>query len=1262
MSQFIYENILEEDFEEFYYSLTDCDEQIEAVDKWRRFQDGVAPKLKELVGRIGHEQQKDINHFLLELLQNADDNEYKKGVKAPTVELKLTQENFTLYNNEIGFTPENLFAITYAAASTKIRKKSAATFIGEKGIGFKSVFAVADYVDIHSGSYHFRLMDGEYIFPCRLLPKEVNGTEIILQLKKNHEKIPQKLSDRLKSLCNNSQEFTLFLQKIEKLIIKDSISGTNCEIITSRDKEKGIYAVKSQGEEKRFITCSYKETIPADIVKERFKDIDDNLVREIVFAVPCPQKYNEAIPRNGTVFCFLPTMVKTGTPLHIQIDAMTTTDRENIVDFSQNKWNETIFQNIDQKMANLYVKLTKIDAFKDYLPKYWPFLEENGNLNNDDVQRLIRETMELLKDKPVILDHHGNFKSPLFVRRIPMEFAQYFYEDKYEKALSRCIYEEVNGIQDLSGYTPEETFSLVSKNWAHKYPDQLESIGVKEIGYELCLEMLKEGIPSTVEINDDKSVRKFLGTVMSFAEDIKYVSSSLRNAIEVLRECPIYPLKVGDKKQWGPLAQDVIQLETDSPNPKGAFELPIIDPLYTYNPGGNLKRENGELLKNFNELFRKFLSGLMKIQRFTRQKLLQKTYISHLKETRANPNDPKEREELNKKWSTIYNNIWKRKTTIVNNDGETYWNDLLQDIGKCKIPVWITSTKEWKLEIASLAFLGNQFNKAENFDKEYSETDAPVINLDLLNITKKKGKSKKKKNKHIKNLESWTLFLQECGAKTGPYLCKHDLSNSDDYKYSSNSVYSNDDNLFAKNIRSTIHSHDDYKNESFYRLVKGSNTYTLDKYTKILLSNGEKTDFVAKELSAQWDEIEKEYSKTKLKSLWGTIRKPREISCDKILLFEDIRTGLILKTDKGFIKSSECFEENDFNKKILKELGTYVNPDEAGYNKGLLQVIGVKEKVSLADISDLIVRWYPRTSQEQRLSKTFAPFLEAIDRFFSSSKDVFNSENITLLQLYSEQEDALLPYNEWKASISPDDYSQDIIQNLDNNLDENRRKLADLSEKIGILPDTLTFIQQHQDVILLLKEDPDELEKIIARVEHKAQLIERPIKKSPNPSRRIINIRKELEKVPSVSPEKKTRSVNPPPDKIRRTYLRDANKNENGQIVCQICKNKMPFKKRDGEYYFEAVGAFSDPSIEHEAQYLALCPLCAAMYKEFIKKEKDDHAMREFKSKLCESEELDIPIRLGEIETTVRFVETHFIDIKQFLQEDNKRKQNNLEP
>ena len=81
-----------------------------------------------------------------------------------------------------------------------------------------------------------------------------------------------------------------------------------------------------------------------------------------------------------------------------------------------------------------------------------------------------------------------------------------------------------------------------------------------------------------------------------------------------------------------------------------------------------------------------------------------------------------------------------------------------------------------------------------------------------------------------------------------------------------------------------------------------------------------------------------------------------------------------------------------------------------------------------------------------------------------------------------------------------------------------------------------------------------------------------------------------------------TRGAVDPPLWLKEQYTNDA-----GQMVCQICKEELPFKKRNGEYYFEAVEAFSKDYFtrEHEAQFLALCPLCAAMYNEFVKCDKE---------------------------------------------------------
>ena len=120
-----------------------------------------------------------------------------------------------------------------------------------------------------------------------------------------------------------------------------------------------------------------------------------------------------------------------------------------------------------------------------------------------------------------------------------------------------------------------------------------------------------------------------------------------------------------------------------------------------------------------------------------------------------------------------------------------------------------------------------------------------------------------------------------------------------------------------------------------------------------------------------------------------------------------------------------------------------------------------------------------------------------------------------------------------------------------------------------------------------------------------------------------------------------------------RAWLKAQYTNEFGIMVCQICKKGMPFKKRNmEEYYFEAVEALSKAffSKEHEAQFLALCPLCAARYKEFIKH--DENTMRAWKAAILASDSSEVPLALGDLKTSIRFVETHFNDITTILTEE----------
>ncbi len=158
-----------------------------------------------------------------------------------------------------------------------------------------------------------------------------------------------------------------------------------------------------------------------------------------------------------------------------------------------------------------------------------------------------------------------------------------------------------------------------------------------------------------------------------------------------------------------------------------------------------------------------------------------------------------------------------------------------------------------------------------------------------------------------------------------------------------------------------------------------------------------------------------------------------------------------------------------------------------------------------------------------------------------------------------------------------------------------------------------------------------------------------PTAPARNPERRSKRIVEELKnkpkkaEVPDSTVHIRRREID------RHTDLRELYTNDAGEMTCQICEKEMPFKKRDGEYYFEAVEILTSHyfPIEHETQYLALCPECAARYKYFVKE--DITMMEDIKKQLMTLNNPKVFVQLGELEKNIRFVESHLLDLKTVL-------------
>ena len=123
--------------------------------------------------------------FLFELIQNVDDCDYKNPEDCElSIHFDFNYGTITLEYNEVGFSPENVFSITGIAEAAKNISPDRIE-IGEKGIGFKSVFGVADKVLVQSGMFSFMLYENNFTVPEERYDgfSGVSGTKLTLFMK-----------------------------------------------------------------------------------------------------------------------------------------------------------------------------------------------------------------------------------------------------------------------------------------------------------------------------------------------------------------------------------------------------------------------------------------------------------------------------------------------------------------------------------------------------------------------------------------------------------------------------------------------------------------------------------------------------------------------------------------------------------------------------------------------------------------------------------------------------------------------------------------------------------------------------------------------------------------------------------------------------------------------------------------------------------------------------------------------------------------------
>ncbi|KAL2539644.1 DNA binding [Abeliophyllum distichum] len=324
-------------------------------------------------------------HFLMELIQNAEDNEYADGVE-PSLEFVITSKDITetganstllIFNNEKGFSPKNIESVCSVGRSTKKNKRKRG-YIGEKGIGFKSVFLITSQPYIFSSGYQIRFNESpcskcnlgyivpEWVEENPILPeiKHIYGsssdlptTTIILPLK------PDKVKPVKQQLSSIHPELLLFLSKIKRLSVRADTEDTVTAIsISSDDFERD---------------CSYYmwrqrfPVKPENKVDKRM-EVDDWV---ITLAFPNGKRLHRGTNTPGIgIYAFLPTEMVINFPFIIQADFLLASSRETIL--LDCTWNQGILDCVPSAYVNAFTSIVKAseEAPVSVLPRMFGFL------------------------------------------------------------------------------------------------------------------------------------------------------------------------------------------------------------------------------------------------------------------------------------------------------------------------------------------------------------------------------------------------------------------------------------------------------------------------------------------------------------------------------------------------------------------------------------------------------------------------------------------------------------------------------------------------------------------------------------------------------------------------------------------------------------------------------------------------------------------------------------------------------------------------
>jgi hypothetical protein len=208
---------------------------------------------------------------------------------------------------------------------------------------------------------------------------------------------------------------------------------------------------------------------------------------------------------------------------------------------------------------------------------------------------------------------------------------------------------------------------------------------------------------------------------------------------------------------------------------------------------------------------------------------------------------------------------------------------------------------------------------------------------------------------------------------------------------------------------------------------------------------------------------------------------------------------------------------------------------------------------------------------------------------------------------------------------------------------EEYRKEKEIAKKLGFEDD-----ESLRDAKWFAQLAPDARRQLMSDYRLRTEC-ELPERSPTNPERRSEKVVQLAIDAPVEEKEIRPRSVStvtPTVKKEIRPYLREQYTNADGVMICQVCKNALPFSLANGDPFFETVELVSEMEKVHFQNYVALCPNHAAMFK-YV------NESREAIRNLIETgKDCDLPIVLAGKSYSLYLTKTHLLDLRAILQSE----------